>query len=173
MFELDIQVVQDDPQLPTEAQCLSWLAAAQAELIAYDADEFSDQNYAITLRFVDALESQQLNETYRGINKPTNVLSFPVDDWDEAGLPAELLAELGTPHVGDLVFCVPVMSAEAQEMAISPEAHWAHLLVHGYLHLHGFDHLKDDEAALMEGLESKIMCQLGFADPYSEAELAD
>ncbi|SFR53812.1 rRNA maturation RNase YbeY [Thiomicrospira sp. ALE5] len=166
MFELDIQVVEDDPELPTEAQCLGWLASAQAELVAFDADEFADQDYIITLRFVDAAESQQLNESYRGINKPTNVLSFPVDDWDDACLPPELLAELGRPHLGDLVFCVPVMLAEAQDMAIATEAHWAHLLIHGYLHLHGFDHIKDDEAALMERLESCILRKLGFADPY-------
>lgn len=173
MFELDIQVVLADPQLPTEAQCKSWLAVAQAELVAYDAAEFAHQDYAMTLRFVDAPESQQLNHTYRAVNKPTNVLSFPADDWDDAGLPAELLAELGTPHLGDLVFCVPVMLREAQAMGITTEAHWAHLLIHGYLHLHGFDHLEDDEAAVMEGLESKIMRQLGFADPYADVDLAD
>jgi probable rRNA maturation factor len=171
MFELDLQIVYADGHLPSEADCLHWLMAAQAQLIDYDATEFAAQNYAISLRFVDAVESQELNHTYRGIAKPTNILSFPADDWGSVDIPAELRVELGTPHLGDLVFCVPVMLAEAESMDITPEAHWAHLLIHGYLHLHGFDHIENDEAALMEALESKIMLKLGLDDPYAEALL--
>lgn len=175
-FELDLQVAMSSqdplakvqvPELPSEPQCLAWLQAAQQQLNVYDASPFTHDAYALTLRFVMAEESQQLNFDYRGIAKPTNVLSFPADDWADLALPAELLAELGTPHLGDLVFCVPVVDDEAQAMKISLEAHWAHLIIHGYLHLQGFDHIDEGDALVMEGLESKIMQQLGYADPYS------
>ncbi len=106
----------------------------------------------ITLRIVDAAESQALNHTWRGKNQPTNVLSFPMN---EAG------------YLGDIVICAPVVAAEAIEQQKSAKAHWAHMVVHGVLHLLGHDHIANDEAETMEALERKLLARLGFSDPYA------
>lgn len=106
----------------------------------------------VTMRFVDAEESQHLNDTYRGKNKPTNVLSFPYED---------------EPLMGDIVFCPTVIYAEAKAQHKTETAHMAHLVVHGMLHLMGYDHLNDRDAKEMESLETEIMADLGFADPYA------
>ena len=106
----------------------------------------------VTMRFVDAEESQHLNDTYRGKNKPTNVLSFPYED---------------EPLMGDIVFCPTVIYAEANAQHKTVTAHMAHLVVHGMLHLMGYDHLNDRDAKEMESLETEIMADLGFADPYA------
>lgn len=105
----------------------------------------------VTMRFVDAEESQHLNDTYRGKNKPTNVLSFPYED---------------EPLMGDIVFC-PSDLRRSQSAAPTVTAHMAHLVVHGMLHLMGYDHLNDRDAKEMESLETEIMADLGFADPYA------
>lgn len=140
--------------LLTNAQCQAWLnAALQADL----QDDFIE----ITLRIVDSAESQQLNRDYRGIDKPTNVLSFEFD------IPPEVVIPDDEPmYLGDLVVCAPVVALEAQEQSKLLEAHWAHMLIHGGLHLQGFDHLDDDEAEEMEALEIQIMQKLGFENPY-------
>lgn len=106
----------------------------------------------VTMRFVDAEESQHLNDTYRCKNKPTNVLSFPYED---------------EPLMGDIVFCPTVIFAEANAQNKTIPAHMAHLVVHGMLHLMGYDHLNDRDAKEMESLETEIMADLGFADPYA------
>jgi len=106
----------------------------------------------VTMRFVDAEESQHLNDTYRCKNKPTNVLSFPYKD---------------EPLMGDIVFCPTVIYAEANAQNKTIPAHMAHLVVHGMLHLMGYDHLNDRDAKEMESLETEIMADLGFADPYA------
>ena len=106
----------------------------------------------ITMRFVDDDESQHLNDTYRGKNKPTNVLSFPYED---------------EPLMGDIVFCPGVIIREAQEQGKTVTAHMAHLVVHGMLHLMGYDHLNDRDAKEMESLETEILADLGFANPYA------
>lgn len=106
----------------------------------------------VTMRFVDAEESQHLNDTYRCKNKPTNVLSFPYED---------------EPLMGDIVFCPTVIYAEANAQNKTIPAHMAHLVVHGMLHLMGYDHLNDRDAKEMESLETEIMADLGFADPYA------
>jgi probable rRNA maturation factor len=106
----------------------------------------------VTMRFVDADESQHLNDTYRCKNKPTNVLSFPYED---------------EPLMGDIVFCPAVIFAEAKAQNKTVTAHMAHLVVHGMLHLTGYDHLNDRDAKEMESLETEIMADLGFADPYA------
>lgn len=105
----------------------------------------------LTIRIVDADESHALNKQYRGKDKPTNVLSFSYD----------------TPGVlGDLVICAPVVAAEAIEQAKAARAHWAHMVVHGVLHLLGHDHVVDAEAEQMEAVERKLLARLGFVDPY-------
>ena len=107
----------------------------------------------VTVRFVDAIEGQTLNRDYRGKDYATNVLSFPY--------------ESGTTLSGDLVLCLPVLEREAQEQGKSLEAHSAHLIVHGMLHLQGYDHETGRaEAKRMEALEREILADLGYPDPY-------
>src|SRR5690606_12322097 len=101
-------------------------------------------------------ESQALNLLYRGKDKPTNVLSFP----------CELPAGVDLPVLGDLVICQPVVNLEAAEQNKASEAHWAHMVIHGTLHLLGYDHEDDEEARVMESLETQLLTQLGYPRPY-------
>ena len=112
----------------------------------------------ITVRFVNNDESQQLNNDYRGKDKPTNVLSFPFECPPE--VPLDLL--------GDLVICVPVIAREAEEQQKPIAHHYAHMIVHGTLHLLGYDHIEDAEAEEMEGLEIAILAKLAIDDPYQD-----
>ncbi len=117
----------------------------------------------VAIRIVDAAESQQLNFAYREKDKPTNVLSFPSD------LPEEILSILPNKPLGDLVICLPVVLSEADEQGKTPKEHFAHLVIHGILHLLGYDHETGEvEAAEMEALEIKIMHHLHFSDPYAD-----
>ncbi|TXI82141.1 MAG: rRNA maturation RNase YbeY [Cupriavidus sp.] len=108
---------------------------------------------ALTIRIVDEDESEALNSRYRHKQKPTNVLSF---GYDERGV------------LGDLVICAPIVEREAKEQGKTVRAHWAHMVVHGCLHLQGHDHEKEAEAAAMEALETRILGKLGFENPYQE-----
>ncbi len=110
----------------------------------------------LSVRIVGLEESAELNETYRQKKGPTNVLSFPCEVPE--GVPCDLL--------GDLVICAPVVEREAHEQGKVAEAHWAHMVVHGVLHLQGYDHLETQDAERMEALEVEIMARLGFANPY-------
>ena len=101
----------------------------------------------------------RLNKEYRGKDKPTNVLSFPFDDM--AGLPEE-----ETRLLGDLVICAPVVRKEAKKQDKRPKDHWAHMVVHGTLHLLGYDHIEEAEASEMEALEARILEQFGIKNPY-------
>ena len=125
--------------LPTRAQVRRWVKAA----LASDAE--------ITVRFVDTEEGQALNRDYRGKDYATNVLSFIYES---------------APVAGDLVVCVPVVVREAQAQHKSAAAHYAHLVVHGVLHLQGFEHETDADAQAMEARETEIVTRLGYADPY-------
>ncbi len=111
---------------------------------------------ALTIRVVDRRESARLNATYRGKTGPTNVLSFPFQ------APPQAVPET----LGDLVICAPVVAREARAQGKSPRAHWAHMVVHGVLHLLGYDHILVRQARVMEGLEKSILAELGYADPY-------
>jgi len=145
---LDLQIATDDNQnLPTEEQIIQWLNVI--------LPQFMD-NAEITIRIVDEQESQQLNNTYRHKDKPTNVLSFPF----------ESPIEIEVPLLGDLIICKQVVEAEAKEQHKSLTSHWAHMIVHGCLHLLGYDHILDEEAEEMENIEIDIMQQLGFNNPY-------
>ncbi|GGY37948.1 endoribonuclease YbeY [Bacterioplanes sanyensis] len=151
---VDLQLGDDlpsDHELPSEAQFNLWVSAALARDCKLDEPE-------LTIRLVTSDESQQLNAEYRGKDKPTNVLSFPF----------EAPPQVPIPLLGDLIVCVAVVEQEAREQGKTTTAHWAHMIVHGCLHLLGYDHIKDDEAEIMEGLEREIMAQLGFSDPYSD-----
>jgi probable rRNA maturation factor len=114
------------------------------------------------IRVVGAAESRRLNARYRGKDKPTNVLSFP-----PAPLPARTSPAQASPRpLGDLVICAQVVRAEARAQRKHLRAHWAHLVVHGALHLIGYDHQRAAEAARMERREVAVLRRLGFADPY-------
>ena len=112
----------------------------------------------LTVRIVDAPEATELNARYRGVDRPTNVLSFPFDT--PAGVDVALL--------GDVVICAPVVAREASEQGKTPEAHFAHMVVHGILHLAGYDHEHASEAQRMEALERGVLASLGYPDPYRE-----
>lgn len=110
----------------------------------------------VTLRLVDEAEGHELNHQYRGKDYPTNVLSFPFE--------APVGVNLGL--LGDLVICAGVVEREAREQNKPLEAHWAHLVIHGMLHLQGYDHQDGEEAEAMESLEVRLLAELGFPDPY-------
>lgn len=112
----------------------------------------------LTIRFVSEIESAELNEKYRDKKEPTNVLSFPFE------VPDELELNL----LGDLVICSDVVKKEALEQSKEELAHWAHMVIHGTLHLLGYDHLTSSDADVMEAKEIKILSQLGYPDPYRE-----
>lgn len=153
MIELDLQ----NPaaaKIPTDQQFISWIAAA----LVGDAKQ---QDWELSLRIVDQAEAQELNRDYRGKDYATNVLSF------EFELPPGLvITDLDQPYLGDLVICAPVVEREAAEQNKDLTAHWAHLVVHGVLHLQGYDHLTDQQADEMEALEVEILANLGLANPY-------
>jgi probable rRNA maturation factor len=130
----------------------------------------------LTIRIVGAAESRVLNRTWRGKDKPTNVLSFPGEDTGHWALGSgqkfrgsgSSLARAQSPEplLGDLAICAPVVAREAKEQGKDPKAHWAHMVVHGVLHLLGYDHENDRDADVMESREVKILAQFGYADPY-------
>jgi probable rRNA maturation factor len=120
-------------------------------------------NAALTIRVVGAAESRRLNRTWRGKDKPTNVLSFPADP-----LPAQQRGPAGEPQpIGDLAICAPVVAREAREQGKRLQAHWAHMVVHGVLHLLGYDHENDRDAAVMEAREVRILAKFGYSNPYA------
>lgn len=116
----------------------------------------------ICIRIVSPEESAQLNHEYRGKHKPTNILSFPIETFEDV--------EMSDPYLGDLVICPMVIETEAKEFNISLHEHWAHMIVHGVLHLLGYDHLTEDEAEEMEAQEIEVLDRLGFPNPYEEEE---
>jgi probable rRNA maturation factor len=114
----------------------------------------------LTIRFVDAEEGRELNRGYRGKDYATNVLTFAYNEGEE-------IAD-DEPTRADIILCTDVLQREALEQKKSVEEHTAHLIVHGVLHAQGYDHLDDEEAEEMEGLETEILAGLGYADPYAE-----
>ncbi len=150
---LDLQhATESQDGLPSDAEFQRWLNAAVTPFQA-DAE--------VTIRLVDEEESHALNHEYRGKDKSTNVLSFPFEA--PPGIELDLL--------GDLIICRQVVEKEAAEQKKPLNAHWAHMVVHGSLHLLGYDHIEDDEAEEMESLETEIMVKMGFTDPYAEEKL--
>ncbi|USH01791.1 rRNA maturation RNase YbeY [Grimontia kaedaensis] len=148
-YFVDLQIAtQNTESLPTEQQFQHWFEQA--------VKSFQEQA-EVTIRLVDEFESQSLNRDYRGKDKPTNVLSFPFEA--PPGVELDLL--------GDLIICRQVVEKEAEEQNKDLLAHWAHMVVHGSLHLLGYDHIDDEEAEEMESLEISIMNALGFDNPYA------
>ncbi len=146
-LEVDVQVACDEDDLPDPAELRAWARAAVGNL-REDAE--------LTIRIVGEAESARLNSSYRNKDGATNVLSFPFDP--PAGVDILLL--------GDIVICAPVVRREANEQSKSVSSHWAHMVVHGALHLLGFDHEQECEAQEMEAMETRILAVLGFDNPY-------
>jgi probable rRNA maturation factor len=147
-LELDVSYAAKRPWAPRHAQFRRWTAAALAD---------SPRSAAVSIRVVGLARSRSLNRRYRGKDKPTNVLSF-------AG--AGRLPD-GRELLGELVICAPVVAWEARAQRKTRDAHWAHLTIHGVLHLLGYDHERTGEARKMEKVEVQILDRLGFSDPYA------
>ena len=147
---VDIQRIIEDDTLPGDNNLVRWARAGWQQ----------DHDSEVTLRLVDESEGRELNHQYRGKDKPTNVLSFPF----------EAPAGITVPLAGDLVICAPVVAREAAEQGKTPEAHWAHMIIHGMLHLQGYDHIDDADAGVMEALEIRLLADLGYNNPYETEE---
>lgn len=155
-MEVEVQYACDggNLELPDREDLATWARAALGSAIG-PTD--------IVIRIVDVVEGRALNKSFRNEDHPTNVLSFPFD----------APAELNDKHLGDLVICAPVVQREADEQQKPARAHWAHMVVHGVLHLRGYDHREPAAADTMEGVEVEILRRLGFDDPYAESSCRD
>jgi len=146
-IEVDIQYATDFMNCPDAATIQQWVVAAL---------ENSKKSHSLSLKIIDEDEMKMLNFYYRQKQKPTNVLSFPCQ------LPDEVRGNM----LGDIAICAPIVNQEAIQQAKPLQAHFAHMVVHGVLHLLGFDHENDQDANKMESLEVTILESLGFKDPY-------
>ena len=153
--QVDVQFAIADESTPDADEIALWVSRAIEAAGGSSAAE-------VSVRIVDSAEMQQLNSEFREQDKSTNVLSFPAGEI--AGLPVDVELPLG-----DIVVCSAVVSDEAQQQGKLLQHHWAHMIVHGTLHLLGFDHLNETDAARMEGLESRILSDNGIANPYEES----
>jgi probable rRNA maturation factor len=138
--------------IPAPGSFRNWVAAA------LQGARHGKQQAEVSIRIVGAREGRTLNRRYRGRDYATNVLSFPV----------ELPRGVASPLLGDLAICAPVVAREARDQNQATRNHYAHLTVHGVLHLLGFDHENARDAARMEALETRVLASLGIADPYVE-----
>lgn len=145
--QVELQNASDAASIPCQQDFLNWVTIASSN---------KKPNAEVSIRIVDKIESQLLNKQYRGLDKPTNVLSFP----------AEFPEGVDIPFLGDLVICAPIVEAEARAQNKSIAAHWAHMVIHGTLHLLGYDHIEDDEAETMEALEIALLAKLDISSPY-------
>nr|WP_264766230.1 rRNA maturation RNase YbeY [Marinobacter fonticola] len=150
------------PDLPSDEQLSRWANAGWQ----------GEQAAEVTLRIVDDEESAQLNGQYRQKAYPTNVLSFPFEEPEGIGSVEGLegIKGIELPLAGDLVICAGVVARETEEQHKTLDAHWAHMVIHGMLHLQGYDHINDREAEEMETLEIRLLADLGFSNPYLAEE---
>ena len=151
-MQVSLDVQREVEALPSDSEILTWVETV------LNSEQHGDTE--LTVRIVSTDESAELNEQYRNKKGATNVLSFPFE------APAEVDIDL----LGDLVVCADVVKQQSIEQHKQEKAHWAHMIVHGTLHLLGYDHLNDAEAEVMENKEIKILSQLGYPDPYQEIE---
>jgi len=154
VIEVDYQVGSNVPAnvyVPDEQLVTSWIEAV-LEVVSHD------KPVQVSVRIVNKQEITTLNGKYRNMNKTTNVLSFPY----------EAMPGVELPLLGDIVVCAEVVNEEAQQQGKSLPQHWAHMIVHGALHLLGYDHIDDTEAQQMESVEIKVLSILGFSNPYGE-----
>jgi len=145
-IDLELQRASSCASIPSDEKFLLW---AESALTGRGPQQ-------LTIRIVDRQEIEDLNFRFRAREGATNVLSFPAD----------LPAEVNLPLLGDIVICAPLVESEAEEQAKLPEAHWAHLVIHGVLHLLGMDHENEADAEKMEAMEKTLLGRLGFPDPY-------
>ncbi len=139
-LNLTVQIASDANVLPNQKQLRKWVKAT----LRVDTE--------VTIRIVDEAEGRELNNTYRGKDYATNVLTFPLTE---------------EPHLmGDIIICAPIVIQEAQSQNKSIESHFAHMTVHGTLHLHGYDHITEEQAGLMESIEIMTLTHLGYSNPY-------
>ncbi|WP_404402360.1 rRNA maturation RNase YbeY [Idiomarina seosinensis] len=150
--ELDYQVTVADPDncLPSADQVELWVSKALAAVRPEQSDA------ELTVRVVDKEEGRQLNKAYRDRDYATNVLSFPF----------QAPVELPVPLLGDLVICAEVVTEQAHQQHKAVNDHWTHMVIHGTLHLLGYDHIEDEDAEAMEQLERELLAELNIADPY-------
>lgn len=149
VIDYQVDELPDGWVFPAEKRLQRWLDKA-LEVLAVD------EALEVTVRLVENSEMCELNREYRGKDSPTNVLSFPCD-WDLPDEPRLL---------GDIVIAVQVVNEEAKTQKKKMEAHWAHIVIHGLLHLLGYDHIDENDAEIMETLEKRILAELGYPDPY-------
>ncbi len=147
--EINIQIATQFDPLPSDVQLIAWARIAMRHV---------KKSTELTIRIVDIPEIQTLNRTYRNKDKPTNVLAFP----------AEVPDELNIPLLGDIIICAPIIWEEAQQQHKDFEAHFAHMVIHGCLHLLGYDHVTPEQANEMEPLEIELLKALHFPNPYQE-----
>lgn len=148
-YNIDLQITVENCYIPSRIKLEQWVTET---LLPYKKEA------EVCIRVVDETESAFLNETYRKKTGPTNILSFPSEIPDDIPLKQSFL--------GDLVICAAVLENEAQQQNKSLEAHWAHIVIHGLLHLLGYDHVEEKQAEVMEGLEIQVLKILGYPNPY-------
>ena len=149
---VDVQIASESDSIPDTEEIESWLTGAVRRSL-------QKGDLEISIRIVDEIEGRRMNKRFRAQDKATNVLSFPAElpKWP-----------VDTPKIlGDIVICGPVVEREAREQGKQVGDHWAHMLVHGALHLLGYDHESDEDAQLMESLETELLAKRGIADPYA------
>jgi len=149
VVDLELQIASESESLPEASEFIRWIDAALPT---------HQQPTEIVIRIVDEQEGTELNQTYRNKRGATNVLSFPFD------APPQVSMNL----LGDLVICAPVIAREADEQSKPLDAHWAHMTVHGVLHLIGYDHQTEEQAKEMESLEKTVLTSLGYENPYKD-----
>ncbi len=147
---ISLQYVSKNGFIPAENEFIDWINIISQTI--------EIKGKYITIRIADASESRELNKQFLGQDRPTNVLSFP----------SELPKDIEPDYLGDIVICAPIIEAEAGAQNKSVRAHWAHMLVHGVLHLKGYDHLLAGAAQEMESLEARILADIGFPNPYED-----
>ena len=155
-IQVDVQVAANVSNVPTDSDIRNWLE----QVIAQVGNDTS-RSIEISVKIVDEVEGRALNRQFRQKDSATNVLSFPLLDADLAELPAELPLAMG-----DIVICASVVAREASEQGKNSSDHWAHMLVHGALHLFGYDHETKSQAQEMEMLEARILAVRGVENPY-------
>lgn len=146
-LSLDLQVAESSDDQPPPADFERWVSLAIANRM---------NDVELTIRLVNEAEITDLNHNYRNKNKATNVLSFPAD----------LPEHIEIPLLGDMIICPAVVAREAQEQGKAVSAHWAHMVIHGTLHLLGYDHIDEQEAEEMERLETQLLANIGIDNPY-------
>lgn len=164
MSEIDIQISVEEGSWPDEetlhSLCDRVIGTAARYLMINEAQPFPETPPELSLLFTDDASIREINAEWRGQDKPTNVLSFPAFPLEPGGVPG--------PMLGDVILAYETLQREAAELRKPFDEHLTHLLVHGFLHLFGYDHMETDEAEEMEGLETRILAELGLSDPYGD-----